>query len=247
MTYEALAVSVHERVCTIALKRPDALNAITPTMLRELESALDEAAGDAQIGVIVLTGTGRAFSAGVDLKALGGRSLRGGKVGDLLDLPARAAIEAITTAPQPVIAKVNGACFTGALEIALACDLMVVAEEAKMGDTHAKWGLRPTWGMSARLAAAVGSVRARELSLTARTFTGAEAHAMGMAIACPPLSGLDQAVADLCAQILQNSADSLAAYKRLYDTPAVRQGLAREASSDFPIADTEERLASFRR
>ena len=69
--------------------------------------------------------------------------------------------------PKVTIACVNGFCFTGALELALACDLMVVAEEAKLGDTHAKWGLRPTWGMSARLMRAVGPVRARELSYTA--------------------------------------------------------------------------------
>jgi len=153
----------------------------------------------------------------------------------------------MTTAPQPVIAKVNGACFTGALEIALACDLMVVAEGAKLGDTHARWGLRPTWGMSARLPAAVGPVRARELSLTGRTFTGAEAYQLGMAVACPPLAELDGVVAELCRQILENSADSLAAYKRLYDTPMLRQGLAREASFDFEIGDTESRLATFRR
>lgn len=247
MAYETLEYAVAERVATITLSRPKALNAITPTMLGELGAAVRQAAGAAEVGVIVITGAGRAFSAGVDLKALGNRSLAGGKVGDLLDLPARAAIEEIVGAPKPVIAQVNGACFTGALEIALACDLMVVAEEAKLGDTHAKWGLRPTWGMSARLPAAVGPARARELSLTARVFSGREAYEMGMATHCAPLAELDAMVATVCEQILQNSPDALSAYKKLYDTVALRQGLAREASLEFNISDTESRLAAFRK
>ena len=114
----------------------------------------------------MLTGAGRAFSAGVDLKALGQRRLDNGMVGDLLDVPARDLIVQLTTMPQPVIARVNGACFTGALELVLACDLAVAADGAKFGDTHAKFGLRPTWGMSQRLVAAVGITRARDLSYT---------------------------------------------------------------------------------
>ena len=245
--YQAIQVDTAEKVRTIALNRPAALNAITPTMLGELEGALQSAATDSDVGVIVLTGVGRAFSAGVDLKALGERSLKGGKVGDVLDVPARAVTEAIVQAPQPVIAKVNGACFTGGLELALSCDLMVTAEEAKLGDTHAKWGLRPTWGMSARLVAAVGPARARELSLTARTFSGREAFEYGMAASCAPRAELDRVVDELCARILGNSPGSLMAYKRLYDTPLLRQGLAREASFEFDIEDTEERLSQFRR
>lgn len=247
MTYTTLTTASHDRVRTITLSRPEALNAITPAMLEELRDAVTHAAQDAEVGAVVITGEGRAFSAGVDLKALGQRSLSGGKVGDILDLPGRAATEAIVACPKPVIAKVNGACFTGALEIALACDLIAVAEDAKLGDTHAKWGLRPTWGMSARLPALVGLARARELSLTARTFTGAEAHAMGLACLAAPRDGLDGAVADLCRQLLGNSPAALAAYKVLYGTPELEAALSREASTEFPITDTDERLSAFRK
>ena len=161
-----------EAVRTLTLHRPDALNALTPALLSELADTLAEAASDASVRVVVLTGSERAFSAGVDLKALPGTSVDGGNVSGGLNGPARRCTELLSTMPKVTIARVHGFCFTGALELALACDLMVVAEEAKLGDTHAKWGLRPTWGMSARLVRAVGTVRARELSYTARTFTG---------------------------------------------------------------------------
>ena len=236
-------------VATITLSRPEALNAITREMLVELAAALDAVAADEAVRVVVLTGEGRAFSAGVDLKALGQRSLEGGGVGDLLDLPARAVIDRLTTIPKVVIARVNGFCFTGALELVLACDLVVVAQEAKLGDTHAKWGLRPTWGMSQRLARLVGTARARDLSYTARTFTGADAAAWGLAVRAVPLAELDAAVADLAAQVAANSAGSLAAYKDLYRhalDDGLAAGLAYEAGTAYVIDDTEPRVSSFR-
>ena len=138
-------------VATLTLDPAQALNALTHEMLAELGAALEALSADSSVRVIVLTGEGRAFSAGVDLKALAAGRVDGGSVSDLLNDNARNAIRLLTTIPQAVIARVNGFCFTGALELALACDLIVVADEAKLGDTHAKWGLRPTWGMSQRL------------------------------------------------------------------------------------------------
>ena len=236
-------------VATLTLSRPDALNAITPGMLDELADALDAVDADPTVRVVVLTGEGRAFSAGVDLKALGDRSLDGGSVGDILDVPARGVIDRLTTTTKIVVAKVNGACFTGALELVLACDLVVVADEAKLGDTHAKFGLRPTWGMSQRLIRVVGVARARDLSYTARTFTGAEAAEWGLATRSVPRAELDAAVDDLIEAVLTNSTGSLAAYKDLYRaalTSDLAAGLAYEAATAYPITDTDERLAGFR-
>ena len=246
---ETVRVTTTGPVTTLTLCRPDALNAITPAMLGELGDALDGIATDTSVRVVVLTGEGRAFSAGVDLKALAGYSLEGGAVGDVLDVPARRVTELLTTMPQVVIAKVNGHCFTGALELVLACDLVVTADEATFGDTHAKWGLRPTWGMSQRLLRLVGTAKARELSYTARTFKGAEAAAWGLAMRSVPLAELDAAVDDLAATIAANSAGSLAAYKNLYRHAldgGLADGLAYEAATSYAIDDTEERVASFR-
>lgn len=237
-------------VVTITLNRPDALNAITPTMLAELNEALDELATSQTIRFLVITGSGNAFSAGVDLKALGDRELVDGKVGDILDLPARAVIEKIETLKLPVIARVNGFCFTGAMEIALACDLIAVAEEAKFGDTHAKWGLRPTWGMSQRLPRRVGITKARELSYTARTIRGSECIELGLANLCAPLKELDGAIASLIDEMRPNSAEAFAAYKDLYrraENSSLEDGLRYEADTDYPFSDSNERLAAFRK
>jgi enoyl-CoA hydratase/carnithine racemase len=249
MPYETILVEHANSVATITMNRPTVLNAITTTMLTELKQAIDQAGVASEVGVVVLTGMGRAFSAGVDLKALGKLPLESGAIGSILDDPARALIKAIQTIPKVVLAKVNGFCFTGALELALACDLVIVAEEAKLGDTHAKWGLRPTWGMSARLPQAVGLRKARELSFTADTFTGRDAAAWGIANRAVPLAELDATVQTLINKILANSRDSLAAYKVLYNQgggKTVSEAVAFEEASVFPISDANERVEKFR-
>lgn len=244
-----LLIDTADGVTTITLHRPEALNAITPEMLEALDVAIMTADQDPDVLVVVITGTGRAFSAGVDLKALGGRDLADGIVGDLLDVPARKVTHRLSNMSTVSIAKVNGHCFTGALELALACDLMVTANEAKLGDTHAKFGLRPTWGMSQRLPRAIGRAKSRELSMTARVFSGAEAAEMGMACRSVPATELDGVIDELAAAIAANSAGSLAAYKDLYaasERLGLEDGLAYEAATTYRISDTKERLAGFR-
>jgi len=231
------------------MNRPDALNAITPTMLEELNDAVLKVEEDQEIRFVVLTGEGRAFSGGVDLKALGERELLNGKVGDILDLPARSLTGRLSSTPKVTIAKVNGFCFTGALEIAMSCDLIVVADEARLGDTHAKFGLRPTWGLSQRLPALVGMARAKELSFLARTFNGVEARMWGLAALGGPLGELDNLVTSTIEKMAANSSESFVAYKDLYaatERLSAEQGLVYEAESDYSFTDTGERLADFR-
>lgn len=238
---------------TLRLHRPDVLNAITPQMLSEARAGLHELLADESVSLIRLTGSGRAFSAGVDLKALNqdaasGSAPAGGEVNEDLNGAARRLIEEIETAPKVVIAQVNGFCFTGALELAIACDIVVVAREAKLGDTHAKWGLRPTWGMSQRLPRLVGIARARELSYTARTFSGEQALDWGLAAFAPPLEDIDMVVLDIARQVAQNSPGSLAAYKDLYREALNRglgDGLEYERTARYDIRDSEDRLREF--
>jgi len=249
VTYELIEVEVEGAVATVRMNRPDALNALTVDMLNELGAAFGELSGRTEVAVVVLTGAGRAFSAGVDLKALGGRPLDGGAVGDFLDLPARALIDTITTMDAVVIAKVNGFCFTGALELVLACDLVVTADEAKIGDTHAQWGLRPSWGLSQRFPRAVGPARARLLSYTARQFTGRQAQEWGLAALSCPQADLDAVVGEIAVVISSHSSGARAAYKDLYrasDRLQLPDGLAYEAATSYPIDDTEQRVAKFR-
>ena len=248
---EFLATTLVDGVLTITLNRPDALNAFRPEMLQGIAQLLDAANTDAQVSVVILEGAGRAFSAGVDLKVLQGTEPMGGKVGDVFDAPAKRAYLAIRGARMPVIAKVHGACFTGALEIALHCDFIYTTNTTKFGDTHAKFGLRPTWGMTQTLAQAVGLRRAKELSFTARTFLGDEAVELGMACAAvEDIEALDELVAQRAADIVANSSSAVAAIKDLYNISQQGHGmidaLEAELAQEYPqITDTSERLAGF--
>ena len=250
MAYETILYQTKDGIGRITMNRPEAMNAITPTMLTELKAAVLEAGADEATQVIVLTGAGKAFCAGVDLKALGDRSLTGGMVGDILDIPARELIDAIRSVPKAVIALVNGYCFTGAMEIMLGCDLVIASENATIGDTHAKWGLRPTWGMSARLPRRVGFLKAKELSFTADAVTGREAERIGLVNLAVPTEALEEALGTKAAKIMANSPQSIAAYKHLYKTNeamTLEESLVLEFASKFEISDTEERLGGFRK
>ena len=248
MAYETIIYQAGGGIGRITLNRPQAMNALTPAMLKELKTAVLSAGKDGDVKVIVLTGAGRAFCAGVDLKALGDQKLVNGMVGDILDLPARELINAIRSVPRAVICVVNGFCFTGALEIMLACDIVIASEEAKIGDTHAKWGLRPTWGMSARLPRRVGYLKAKEISFTAEAITGKEAERIGLINMAVPADKLEEALQGMAKKIMGNSAQSIAAYKKLYNSNeslTLDKSLELEFGSDFEITDSLERLSAF--
>ena len=250
MPYQYILYTKENGVAWLRLNRPEVLNAISPALLSEMKDALEKAGKDDEIGVVVLTGEGRAFSAGVDLKSLGGHKLEGGRVGPVLDDPAREMLDTIQTMPKVVIAMVNGYCFTGALEIVLACDLIVAAEEAKLGDTHTRWGIRPSWGMSQRLPLMVGMLKAKELSFTADTITAREAERIGLVNMVVPGDKLEAAVKEMAQKILGNSREAIAACKYLYNRSQgdrLRAGLELEARSEFTIGDTENRLGQFRK
>ena len=250
MTYAHIIVGRDGPIATITLNRADAMNALTPEMLGEVDAALSDIAADPNINVLIMTGAGRAFCAGVDLKALQARGvdLSQGNVGDELNNAARGVIEKIESMPQATIAKVNGFTFTGGLELMLAFDIIIAAEEAKMGDTHAVLGFRPTWGLTQRLPRKVGSMRAKELSFTARTISGVKAAKIGLALEAVPLADLDARVAALAAAIARNSPGSIAAYKDLYaqaNNAGQTKGLTYERDTAYDIADVGQRLGDF--
>ncbi len=248
---DPVLVSREGAVATLSLNRPEALNAFTPEMLKALIDAIGTLETDGGVGAVILQGEGRAFSAGVDLKILQSTNPVAGRISSAFDDAAQAAAEVVRKSPLPVVAKVHGFCFTGALELALHCDFILTTADTKFGDTHVKWGLRPTWGMSQNLARAIGVRRARELSCTARTFTGAEAAAWGLANeAAPDKAALDALALARAAQIAKASRGAVSAYKKLYrvheENRALEDALAEEVARDFPeITDTAERLKGF--
>ena len=246
---DKLQSEIQGGVLTIRFNRPDVLNAIHPEMLSGLIEHLESLSDTTR--VVVLEGAGRAFSAGVDLKVLQGVRPHAGKIGDIFDEPAAAAAAAIRAAAVPVIAKIHGFCFTGALEIALHCDLIYTTLNTKFGDTHAKFGLRPTWGMTQTLSQAVGIRRAKELSFTAKTFTGAQAVEWGLAqAAAEDDAALADLVRDVSQAIAANSPGAVEAFKDLYRIAqgglSIEEALGEETWREYPdITDTQERLEAF--
>jgi len=192
--------SDRDGVSTLTLNRPEALNALSPLMFEELQSHLDQlATNPSEIGVVILTGEGRSFSAGNDLKAIerGERASTPHQQAETLDL-----IEAL---PQPVIASVTGHCYTGALELVLACDLLICADDARFCDTHGKWGMVPTWGMTSRLPERIGPLMARDMMYSGRVVEGHEAARIGLANRSVPSDQLAEATAAWADLIAANS------------------------------------------
>jgi enoyl-CoA hydratase/carnithine racemase len=233
------------RVTTLTLNRPEKLNALNPPMLVELRAHLDAIAQDDSVGCVVLAGTGRSFCAGHDLTTISS----GERAPSRYFEPET--IDALEALPQPTIAKIRGHCLTGGLELALACDLLVVAASATLGDTHGEWGLVPLWGMSVRLPERVGQSRAKELMFTSRRIDGTIAAAIGLVDRCVADAELDATVTALASEIVANSAGSNRINKALLQS---HKGMTHGAALSFERAmpfgrpkDMAERLERFNR
>ncbi len=197
-------------VAVLTLNRPELLNALSPALFVELRAHVDAIAEQSEdVGCVVLRGAGRSFCAGNDMQAI--------SAGDRAPSPHFQAetLEALEALPQPVIAQVHGHCYTGALELVLACDLLVAAESARFADTHGKWAMSPTWGMSQRLPRRIGPLRAKELMFTGRTVSGPEAAELGLASFCVPDDELEAKTLELAKSMLENSWFTLRADKKL--------------------------------
>jgi enoyl-CoA hydratase len=165
----------HGAVLLLRLNRPARLNALTDALATELASALDAADADAGTRAVVITGDERAFAAGADIGELG---QPGGPQLEVWDR--------IWNARLPIVAAVRGLALGGGLELAMSADLLVVAENARLGQPEIKLGLIPGAGGTQRLAHALGKALAMELVLTGREIDGREAYARGLACACVP-------------------------------------------------------------
>jgi enoyl-CoA hydratase len=228
-------------VATVTLNRPEKLNALNPAMFAELRARLDAVAADESIRCVVLTGAGRSFCAGHDLGSIA--------EGEQHASPhfAPETVDALERLPQPTIAKIRGHCFTGGLELALACDLLVAASTATLGDTHGQWGLVPVWGMSIRLPERVGQAAAKELMFTSRRIDASTASAIGLVDRVVADDELDTAVDALAGEIAANSAGTNRIVKHLVrdrlDTTR-EAALRRERTLPYGLPDDmAERMA----
>jgi enoyl-CoA hydratase/carnithine racemase len=233
-----------EGAATLTLNRPEKLNSLNVELFVQLNAHVARLAEETDtIGLVILRGAGRCFSAGHDLGDI--------STGEKLPEPnfQSKVIERLADLPQPVVTAVHSHCYTGALELALAGDIILASENAKFADTHAKWALTPVWGLSQRLPRRVGTYKAREMMFTCRTVSGREAEAIGLANICVADEEFEARIETLAREILANSWFSHRANKRLVrqtDGLPLPVGLAHEVfRGEGRGPDMEARIAGF--
>jgi enoyl-CoA hydratase len=208
----------------IRVNRPQAMNALSVEVLDGIMAGLEKARADEAVRAVVLTGTGRAFCAGADLKEIlsfrGEELLRGHR--EFL-AHANMVFEAVEMFPKPVISAVNGLALAGGLELILCGDLVIASETAKLGDAHANYGILPGGGGSVRLPRAVGPAMANYLFFTGESLPATRLVACGLVNEVVPPDELEARVAEIVEVIATKSPLALARLKQL-----VRDGLAQE-------------------
>ncbi|HET6154103.1 MAG TPA: enoyl-CoA hydratase-related protein [Marmoricola sp.] len=209
-----------DQVMTVVLDGPDSLNSLTPEAVDGLEAALDIAEADPTLRAMVITGAGdRAFCVGMDIDFLG--PCFADPLGTFLPFLRRldAALERLENLGFPVIAKVNGLARAGGLELILACDFVIAADEAKVGDIHLEFGMPPGAGGSQRAPRKLGEQRAKLLLMTPTWLDGPTMVAWGLALSSVPRTQLDDQVASLVAMLRGRSRPAMAVVKRLIGAP----------------------------
>jgi enoyl-CoA hydratase len=224
-----IIIDKSERVGVITLNRPEAMNALSRALRAALHDAVVELSNDPEISVVVLTGAGRAFTAGLDLKELGSEAggLRAANATGAAENP----VLAIEECPKPVIGAVNGVAITGGFEVALACDVLLASTNARFADTHARVGIMPGWGLSQRLSRTIGVYRAKELSLSGNFLDARTAYEWGLVNRVVEPEELMPAALKLAADMASIPVETLSLYKKIidegYDLP-LGEGMALE-------------------
>lgn len=182
MTYECLLYEVRDRIATLTLNRPERLNALGGTLRDDLYDAITKSAADPNVGVLVITGAGRGFCSGGDVKSMSERDQTGQTQppNDRLAPLRDRVILAMRDCPKPVIAAVNGAAAGAGMNLALACDMRIASSAAKFSQAFVKRGLAPDWGGSYFLPRVVGTAKACELIFTGDTIDATEAFRLGI-------------------------------------------------------------------
>ncbi|MCP5180711.1 MAG: enoyl-CoA hydratase [Pseudomonadales bacterium] len=204
-------VETQERISVVTLNRPQALNALSTGLRGAISDTFNRLRNDPETEVIILTGAGRAFTVGLDLKELGGEIPPDAQHAST-DLAA-----ALAAMPQPVIGAVNGFAITGGFELALMCDFLIASTEARFADTHGRVGVVPGWGLSQRLPRLIGANRAKELSLTGNYLDAPTAYAWGLVNRVVAPEALLPTCLQLARDILSTEPVTRGEIKRLID------------------------------
>jgi enoyl-CoA hydratase len=246
-SYRNILVRTEAAVGTIALNRPDALNALNSELMDELSDAIDVFEGNGQIRCIIITGSEKAFAAGADIKEMAGKNF-----GDVYreDFVTRN-WERVARARKPVIAAVAGYALGGGCELAMMCDFIIAADNAKFGQPEINLGVGPGAGGTQRLTRAIGKAKAMEMCLTGRIMDAAEAERAGLVARVVPLADLQQETNAIAQKIATGALPALLMIKECvnaaFETP-LTQGIRFERRlfhALFATAEQKEGMAAF--
>ena len=243
---EIIIVETRGRVGLIRLNRPQALNALNSALIRELAQAIDAFEADNNVGCIVITGSDKAFAAGADIKEMAGKGFTDVFLSDFATTWHR-----VAAARKPVVAAVAGFALGGGCELAMQCDLVIAADNAKFGQPEIKLGVIPGIGGTQRLTHAVGKAKAMDLILTGRMMDAQEAERAGLVARVVPLQNLlDEAIkvaATIAAMSLPSVLAAKEAVNRAFET-SLAEGVRFERRvfhSLFATHDQKEGMAAF--
>ncbi|XP_059646238.1 probable enoyl-CoA hydratase 1, peroxisomal [Cornus florida] len=194
-------------IAYVTINRPKSLNSLTKPMMTDLATAFKALDADDSVRVVVLSGSGRAFCSGVDLTAA-----EGVFKGDVKDVEIDPVAQ-MERCRKPIIGAIGGFAVTAGFEIALACDILVAAKGAKFMDTHARFGIFPSWGLSQKLSRIIGPNKAREVSLTAMPLTAEQAERLGFVNHVVEGSALLKKAREVAEAMIKNNQDLVLRYK----------------------------------
>jgi enoyl-CoA hydratase len=246
MSAENIIVETRGRVGLIRLNRPQALNALNAALMRELAHAVDEFEADSNVGCVVITGSDKAFAAGADIKEMADKMFTEVFLGNFA-----ATWDRVAHARKPIIAAVAGFALGGGCELAMQCDLIIAADNAKFGQPEIKLGIIPGIGGTQRLTRAIGKAKAMDLILTGRMMDAAEAERAGLVARIVTLASLFDEAIKVAETIASMSLPSVLAAKeavnRAFET-SLAEGVNFERRifhSLFATADQKEGMSAF--
>jgi enoyl-CoA hydratase/carnithine racemase len=226
----------------LVLNRPDKRNALSGDLIRELGAAIEAAAADEEVRVVVVRGAGAMFSSGMDLNDLRELSEDPGRLREYRR-PILAWWNLLEEMPKPTICQIHGAALGGAFELALACDFRTMAEDAVAGIMEVRIGLLPDVGGCSRLPAVVGLGNAKELIMTGKVVDGREAHRIGFANRIAPAGALDDLTDAFAGELLACAPRAVGLAKRVIDAaakPALALTLEQEVAAQETLAGSED-------
>jgi enoyl-CoA hydratase len=246
MAYETIIVETHEAVGLIRLNRPQALNALNGQIIREVNKALDGFEKDKAIGCVVITGSDKAFAAGADIKEMQSRRYPATYMDDKF-----AEWDRVGQRHKPIIAAVAGFALGGGCELAMMCDFIIAADNAKFGQPEINLGVMPGAGGSQRMTHAIGKAKTMDLCLTGRMMDAAEAERSGLVARVVPLADLMTETLKAAQAIAAKSPVATRMTKETVNRAfemSLAEGLRFERrlfSSMFATADQKEGMAAF--